>query len=52
MPHTGRQRLGVEWRLIDHDLLNAKLAEIAEEMHPKLAEDKAKAHTEAKCWMP
>ncbi|MGA3069380.1 MAG: toll/interleukin-1 receptor domain-containing protein [Terracidiphilus sp.] len=34
------------WRQIDHVLLNAKLAEIAEEMHPKLAEDKAIAHSE------
>jgi hypothetical protein len=31
---------------IDHVLLNAKLAEIAEEMHPKLAKDKAIAHSE------
>jgi hypothetical protein len=36
----------VVWRQIDHILLNAKLAEIAEEMHPKLAEDKAIAHSE------
>ncbi|HMD75818.1 MAG TPA: toll/interleukin-1 receptor domain-containing protein [Terracidiphilus sp.] len=34
------------WRQIDHVLLNAKLAEIAEKMHPKLAEDKAIAHSE------
>ena len=34
------------WRQIDQVLLNAKLAEIAEEMHPKLAEDKAMAHSE------
>ncbi|MGA3371289.1 MAG: toll/interleukin-1 receptor domain-containing protein [Terracidiphilus sp.] len=34
------------WRQIDQVLLNAKLAEIAEEMHPKLATDKAMAHSE------
>lgn len=34
------------WRQVDQVLLNAKLAEIAEEMHPKLAEDKARAHSE------
>jgi hypothetical protein len=36
------------WKLIDHVLLNAKLAEIAEEMHPKLAEDKTSAHAEGR----
>ncbi len=36
------------WELIDQPILNAKLAEIAEEMHPKLAEDKAKAHAEGR----
>jgi hypothetical protein len=36
------------WRLIDQHILIAKLTEIAEEMHPKLAEDKAKAHAEGR----
>ena len=34
------------WKMIDQVLLNAKLADIAEEMHPKLAKDKASAHAE------
>jgi hypothetical protein len=34
--------------LIDQHILKAKLTEIAEEMHPKLAEDKAKAHAEGR----
>jgi hypothetical protein len=34
------------WKQIDQVLPNSKLAEIAEEMHPKIAGDKAKAHSE------
>jgi hypothetical protein len=36
------------WELIDQPLLNAKLAEVAEEMHQKVTEDKAKAHAEGR----
>jgi len=39
---------GHVWRLIDQHILNSKLTEIAEEMHPKLAEDKAKARAEGR----
>src|ERR1019366_450548 len=34
--------------MIDQVLLNAKLADIAEEMHPKLAQDKLSAHAEGR----
>jgi hypothetical protein len=36
------------WGLIDRRLLTAKLTEIAEEMHSKIAEDKAKARAEGR----
>jgi hypothetical protein len=37
---------GDVWKVMDQVLLNAKLGEIAEEMHGKLAEDKARVRSE------
>ena len=34
------------WATIDQHILKAKLAEIAEEMHKRVAEDKSKVHAE------